>query len=327
MACYSDRTKACCAKVVMFVSLALLLLGLITAIFGLMQMGVVSNPTTYTAFTFDQSAIGLGVLALGVVAIATAILGLMTAKCKKWCFTLLFIILCAIGGLILLIVAFVLLGDDDLISAGKDAACAQAGVINNQYIKTVDHWVCSTTCPCPEGPNGEWKNLWTSYTPESMKNQFRAPTINQLPSDKQGEWDNRKDDAQWTPLTFASTGTTFETWEDCYNGKLKAQSTANPNDGKWKDMVAFMQSGGFDFLNELEESYDCASICTTPLFYLTRSIKDGRPKTDCITGLIDGNSGTMQTAGLVSVVTALILLVGAIGAFPLCSGFSEQEDK
>lgn len=327
MGCYSDRTKACCAKVVMFVSLAILLLGLITAVFGLMQMGVVQNPTNYTTFTFDESAFGMGILALGVLAIVIAVLGLMTAKCKKWCFTLLFIVLAAVVGLILLIVAFILMADDSLIEAGKEAACSTdvSAKANNQYIKTVDHWVCSTTCPCPEGPNGDWKKLWTSYSKDSMKSQKRAPTRNDLPDP--GNWDGNKDNAEWTPLTFASSGETFESWEDCYFAKLEKQSKANPNDNKWKDMVAFMQTGGFDFLNELEESYDCASICVTPLFYLTRSIKEGRPETDCISGLIEGNQGTMNTAGIVSVLTALVLIIGAIGAFPLCSGFSDPDDK
>lgn len=40
----------------------------------------------------------------------------------------------------------------------------------------------------------------------------------------------------------------------------------------------FMLGGGYDFLVHMEHTYDgCASICETPLFYLTRDMELGMP--------------------------------------------------
>jgi hypothetical protein len=45
MACYSNETKHKCSKVVMFVSIAIFLLGALTTIFGIGQTGVGSDLT------------------------------------------------------------------------------------------------------------------------------------------------------------------------------------------------------------------------------------------------------------------------------------------
>jgi hypothetical protein len=49
----------------------------------------------------------------------------------------------------------------------------------------------------------------------------------------------------------------------------------------------FFDAGGYDFLYGLETRYTCGSICLTPLFYLSRDIKDGPPTTDCFTAAVE----------------------------------------
>jgi tetrahydromethanopterin S-methyltransferase subunit C len=58
----------------------------------------------------DTSGFGTGVLIVGAVAFLVGILGCLTCKCKKVCFTLPFIILTLIIGLVLLILGLLLLG-------------------------------------------------------------------------------------------------------------------------------------------------------------------------------------------------------------------------
>jgi hypothetical protein len=41
MVCYSNKYKSCCTKVVMFVSVIMFLMGVITCVFGGMQMGAI----------------------------------------------------------------------------------------------------------------------------------------------------------------------------------------------------------------------------------------------------------------------------------------------
>jgi len=45
MACYSNGCKSMCAKLVVVLSLLIGILGIVTAAFGAMQMGIVSKPT------------------------------------------------------------------------------------------------------------------------------------------------------------------------------------------------------------------------------------------------------------------------------------------
>jgi hypothetical protein len=47
-------------------------------------------------------------------------------------------------------------------------------------------------------------------------------------------------------------------------------------------------------LKEIEEKYNCASICTVPLFYITRDISEGRPDTECIRGIYNEIKGSMK---------------------------------
>jgi hypothetical protein len=42
-----------------------------------------------------------------------------------------------------------------------------------------------------------------------------------------------------------------------------------------------------DFVEELEEEYDCSGLCRPPLFWLTKSIEEGKPKKTCLTVVSD----------------------------------------
>jgi len=57
---------------------------------------------------------------------------------------------------------------------------------------------------------------------------------------------------------------------------------------------------------------------------MTRDISVGMPETDCITGSMKGFGRSARPAAIVAILTALLLFVAMIGAFPLCSGFKKQ---
>jgi hypothetical protein len=85
----------------------------------------------------------------------------------------------------------------------------------------------------------------------------------------------------------------------------------------------FFDSGGYDFVGQLEERYNCASMCTIPLFYINKSVAGGRPTVDCVTAAIDDLSDNMIIA-ILFVITGLLCLVAAAASFPLCSGKSKK---
>lgn len=113
MVCYSDRCKSISVKIVAVVSVIITILGLITAVLGAMQMGVVNldKPVSWAGLpAIDQSGFGLGIMVVGAFAFLTGLLGCCTCKCKKACFTIPFVILSLILGLVLLIVGLLLIG-------------------------------------------------------------------------------------------------------------------------------------------------------------------------------------------------------------------------
>jgi hypothetical protein len=99
------------------------------------------------------------------------------------------------------------------------------------------------------------------------------------------------------------------------------------NDNQWKDSREFVENGGIQFLEALEVKQDCAGICKTPLFYMVRPLSDGRPTNDCLNSILDDIMATSNSVGIVSMITAFALLIGMGFACPLCTGFSEEDDK
>ena len=50
----------------------------------------------------------------------------------------------------------------------------------------------------------------------------------------------------------------------------------------------FKKNGGYDFLVSMELKYEnCAGLCQTPLFYLTKSIDKGMPANECLRPALD----------------------------------------
>jgi hypothetical protein len=49
----------------------------------------------------------------------------------------------------------------------------------------------------------------------------------------------------------------------------------------------FFNQGGYEFMKDLEERYNCASLCEVPLFYLTKDVRLGQPTKDCVTATIE----------------------------------------
>ena len=43
-----------------------------------------------------------------------------------------------------------------------------------------------------------------------------------------------------------------------------------------------MRDDAWLFLNDVESLYNCAGMCYTPMFFLTKDIKNGRPEKECI---------------------------------------------
>mmetsp|Transcript_32874 Transcript_32874/g.50266 ORF Transcript_32874/g.50266 Transcript_32874/m.50266 type:complete len:119 (-) Transcript_32874:103-459(-) len=117
----------------------------------------------------------------------------------------------------------------------------------------------------------------------------------------------------------------YSTYSDCYNGSLKETIAASSTTGDYANKAQmFFEEGGFKMMKQFEEEYDCGGICFKPLFYLTKDISEGPVSQTCDDAVIEEFSGNMAGAA-VAIISAIVLIIGAIGGFPLCTGFDAEE--
>ena len=82
----------------------------------------------------------------------------------------------------------------------------------------------------------------------------------------------------------------------------------------------FVSSNGMEILSELEDKYDCASVCEVPLFYITRDISEGRPTQECSAGIYHSMKGAYKAEAAFSIILSLILWVSMCAAIAIGCG-------
>jgi len=69
----------------------------------------------------------------------------------------------------------------------------------------------------------------------------------------------------------------YSTWNECYDHVSKTQQS--PVTPKTQELLKnFFAKGGYNFLKQIEEDFNCAGICDVPLFFMTKNISEGSPK-------------------------------------------------
>lgn len=113
------------SKLVSCVSVFLLVLGITIASYGFIVLGGGENPikSDYNP-NFDPNVAGkLIALIAGLLCVVTAILGLLTAKCKKFYFALPSMILFIVIGLLMLVGGAITSGAGGYMSEMQNLAC------------------------------------------------------------------------------------------------------------------------------------------------------------------------------------------------------------
>lgn len=215
-------------------------------------MGVVSKPNKWTGVeAFNESGFGTGVLILGAIAILVGLLGCATCKCKKACFTIPFVILTLIIGLVLLIIGVVLMGAaGDFIDKAQKRICEVTASSNNalaeNYNNAVEIFVCSKACPCPQGEGGATKTLWSNVPVETYTAHKRVKAGETMTSAQSKEGFT---DMVWADAT---TTKTYASWKVCYEGVLKPEMEKEKTN-KFSKIKDFIDQGGLDFLESSEQ--------------------------------------------------------------------------
>lgn len=169
--CVSEKTYKRSVTVVTVISVIVGLIGFILAIFGVFQMGVVQKDevikSDFEVPGLDESGFGVGLLLLGIFAIILAVLGCLAAKKLTNCFTIPYIVLTFLVGLIILILALVVLGaGSKYVDKFQEKGCkklTKKTEITEAYNNAISKWVCSDECPCWSGPDKSTEKLWRDY--------------------------------------------------------------------------------------------------------------------------------------------------------------------
>lgn len=161
----------------------------------------------------------------------------------------------------------------------------------------------------------------------------RTYSVENLTVAEYNTYTTQQDNSAILPLVWVpSDELYFDNFAECYNDhKKKVINTTtteqyNALSATKKTMYDFFNKGGFDFLSALESDFQCASLCKVPLFYITQSMDEGRPTQTCVQGVIKGLSHAFGLAGICTVLTGVMLLLAAVGSFPLCCARNREED-
>lgn len=87
-----------------------------------------------------------------------------------------------------------------------------AAGISDAYTKGIDHYMCSQTCPCPDGDNNKIKDYWTGLGDSTLRKFNRVKSIDSLTENQKIAYRYYGDVADITPLVFGG-GRTFSTFE------------------------------------------------------------------------------------------------------------------
>lgn len=72
------------------------------------------------------------------------------------------------------------------------------------------------------------------------------------------------------------------------------------------------------FLNFIETEFDCAGICSPPLFYYSKNISNGPPKRGCIKLMVAEIAPALSSLGQVLIVSGVLIILMIFCALPIC---------
>lgn len=273
-------------------------------------------------------------MVVGLLTLLTALLGCCVCKSKnKACFAVPFGIITFIIGVVLIVLGVLAVSAGSLLTPetfkGPICSNAKAQDVRAAYTNAIDKVMCSDVCPCANGAGNSNKELWGAIDAKVLREYARAANRGQMTSKENQDYQAQSVEAPIVPFTWKQNDA-YTSWGDCYNKALKAkneQTDASKKTASQKQVDAFFQRGGFNFLKQIENDFDCAGVCAVPLFYVTKDLSTGPPKQECIEAMFDTITSGMSLLGVVALITGLFTFAGFIGSFALCGGNADTEEE
>ena len=187
-------------------------------------------------------------------------------------------------------------------------------------------------CDCPQ--EVDVVKIWGDIPEEELRSYGRIANVGQY-TPAETEEIMRKGPYDASVIVFNYAATDFKrTYGECYEKGLKPKFEAENAKGEgekdpqlaatMEKVQMFFDKGGYELLADLEDKYTCASICSTPLFYLTKDIKEGPPTQDCLTAALN-EIGSQTGPAIVCAIAGILLLISVAGGFVLCSKTDEKD--
>ena len=209
------------SKITFGISVFVIVMGILNTIIGNNRMEAKVDekkmPTNEDGSAFDakNKAVGFLIMVGGILSILVGVVGLIAIK-KMHCFCTSMLMCCSFFTAIFLFQAAM---------AGLTISGYTGNVImvtciarrfttlDEDYKLLIDRYMCSSLCPCPEEAESSWYDV-----SEATLNKYTRTR-----SQDQGDVTEKQfmDGQTPVPLKFDSSGTTYDTYEECYEKVLK----------------------------------------------------------------------------------------------------------
>jgi ABC-type transport system involved in multi-copper enzyme maturation permease subunit len=151
MACFKDKTKEMCGKIVMLMSVLLLIIGLATGVLGYTSFSGKAKGTSDKYNVDFSKGIGFLLLFAGLFTMVTGCLGFCAGKWKKCIFTFPFMIFSFIIMILCLIGGAVSFASTEQVKTARDDLCKEkmgdyssiTEYAAEVYLEAVDKVMCS----------------------------------------------------------------------------------------------------------------------------------------------------------------------------------------
>jgi uncharacterized membrane protein len=166
--CFTDKTKDCCATYVYWVSFLLLVLAIVTGVYGYLSYnGTTWRPAEakgYVDINISANSV-IGILAIlgAILALTVSILGFFLQRCKNFCFAVPFAIITFVAAILALAFGAAVFGGN-LTTQVQQQLCNKSAVLTDHYKALIDGTMCGPACKCDPGASDVNKLLWTKQS-------------------------------------------------------------------------------------------------------------------------------------------------------------------
>ena len=128
-------------------------------------------------------------------------------------------------------------------------------------------------------------------------------------------------------MRFTGEGNGYKSFKECYKKELKDKVSKKDRNDFDQKVSDFFEKQGYAFLEGVENTFNCASVCSVPLFYITKDISEGRPQMECVQAVIEGVQGPLGIAAMTSIFIGFLLITAVFGTFPLCCSKGKRAEN